>query len=328
MKILFAGRAFEKLFPLFDRFFSEHDARIADFTNLQEALIDAEVLVTGPMKIDASLLKGARRLKLIHQWGAGLEMVDIDACSDAGVALCNVPSGGTGNAEGVGEIAILHILLLARRYDRALENLRRERLHSPQGVSLWNKRVCVVGLGNVGRSVVGRLSGFGAKVTGVNRSWRDDMDSLHLDSFYPLTKVLDALPGCRFVVMALGVGPGTSGIVDREFFGAMDPDSFLINVGRADLVRRDHLEEALDSGEIAGAGMDVFWDEPASREDPLLARSNVTLTPHIGGVTDEAVTGIARFIADNVSRFSRGERLLSMVNDAPGFPKNDAKEKT
>jgi len=327
MKIIFAGRAFEKLFPLFSRFFSEHDVRIADFANLHEALKEAEVLVTGPMKIDASLLEGARRLKLIHQWGAGVEMIDIDACSAAGVALCNVPSGGTGNAEGVGEIALLHMLLLARRYEKALENLRRERLHSPQGISLWNKRVCVVGLGGVGRSVIARLSGFGARITGVNRSWRDDFDSLHLDHFYPLTKVIDALPGCRFVVIALSVGPGTSGIVDREFLGAMDPDSFLINVGRADLVRRDHLEEALDSGEIAGAGMDVFWDEPASREDPLPARSNVTLTPHIGGVTDEAVAGIARFIADNVSRLYRGERPLSLVNHVPGFPKNDAKGK-
>lgn len=272
------------------------------------------------MAVDGMILEKAHSLKLVQQWGVGVERIDLKACSARGIAVCNVPSRGTGNAEGVAEIAVMHMLLLARRYAKVRESLQRRRLFSPQGVSLWKKRCCVVGLGNVGRSVAERLAGMGMQITGVNRTQRDDFSSLGIDRFFPLDDIHSALPGCRFVVLALELNDQTRNIADGAFFSRMDQDAYLINVGRAELVSREALEGSLEAGRLGGAGLDVFWDEPADPEDPLLINPFVTITPHIGGLTDEALLGVAGAVAENVSRLEKGMVLMNRVDQEITVP--------
>ncbi len=287
---------------------------MADLSNLMDRVRKADVLVCGPLDVDEVLLREAPKLRLVHQWGVGVDRIDIDACKRRGIAVCNVPSGGTGNAEGVAEIALMHMLLHSRRYVRCRENIRKRRLFSPQGVSLWKKRACVIGLGNVGRAIVSRLKGMGMEVRGVNRTEREAFRLLELDGFFRLDRAREALPGCRFIVLSLELNEETRGIAGDAFFKALDPGSFLVNVGRAELVSRTVLEESLARGHLAGVGLDVFWDEPADPEDPLLANPLVTLTPHVGGVTDEALVGVARTVAENISRLERGSDLLNRLD--------------
>ena len=316
MKILFSPKTFERLHSVIDPFFAGHEIDIADPMDVPGHIAGVEVLVTGPMDVDERLLEKASSLRLVHQWGVGVERIDLAACAARGIAVCNVPSRGTGNAEGVAEIALMHMLLLARRFGRAMESLQRRRLFSPQGISLWKKRSCVIGLGSVGRSVAERLVGMGMQITGVNRTRRDIFASLGIDRFFPLGDVLSALPGCRFVVLAIELNDRTREIADETFFRAMDPNAYLINVGRAELVSRDALEDSLGSGRLAGAGLDVFWNEPADPDDPLMKNPLVTLTPHIGGLTDEALMGIAGSIAENISRLEKEMALMNTVNPA------------
>jgi phosphoglycerate dehydrogenase-like enzyme len=124
--------------------------------------------------------------------------------------------------------------------------------------------------------------------------------------------------GCRFVVAALALSDETNGIFDESFFRAMDKDAFFINVARGSLVREEALLRALDENHLAGAGLDVLRDEPPSLDNPLLNHPAVTLTPHIGGNTDESAKGILEFIRDNADRLSRGEEPLSRQDTKTG----------
>lgn len=314
MKILFAGKVFEKVWDAVKERFTGHEVRIVAREELENQLPWAEILVVPPMNVvDEVLVHAGPGLKLIQQWGAGVEGIDLKACAARGIPVCNVPSRGTGNAEGVAELAIMLMLLLARRYGRCQENILQGRIHAPQGVAPWKKKACVVGLGNLGQCLVERLHGLGMDVVGVNRSWHDRYASWGLRDFLLMQDLKSAVKGCRFVLIAAALGPGTEGLFGSEELAAMDRDAFLINVARPGLVSRDALAAALEGGKIAGAGLDVFWDEPADPHDPLLASPRLVLTPHVGGVTDASLQGVAAFIAENANRLALGEEPLSLV---------------
>lgn len=315
MRVLFADRSFERLLDVLCPIFQGHDVRAANVKEDDDALSWAEVLVVGPpIPVDDSILDRAPGLKLVHQWGVGTEAIDVEACTRRALPVCNVPSRGTGNAEGVAEIALLHMLLLAKRYYRCCENIKKRRAFAPRGMTLWGKKACVIGLGGVGLAVAERLSGLGMSVVGVNRTLRPELEGFGFESLHHLAQLRDAVKGCHFVIIALTLTPETEGIIDEDVLSSMERYSFLINVARAGLVRRSALEKALDEGWIAGAGLDVFWDEPVSPDDPFLNRQNVTITPHVGGTNDAAQEKIPAFIAENVNRLERGEPLKSCLN--------------
>jgi phosphoglycerate dehydrogenase-like enzyme len=314
MRVLFSNKGFERLRGIIETLFENHEVRYANILEDPHSLGWAEVLVKGTEPFTAEMLAHAPNLKMLCQWGVGLEGIDIEACTSRGIYVCNVPSGNTGNAEGVAEIALLHMLLLAKGYNKSQENLRKGKLFSPRGLTIWKKRVCIVGLGNVGITLAKRLSSFDVAMVGVNRSWKDIFSSLPLERFYTLDKLSDAVRGCRFVIVTVALTPQTKGLIGEEVLGSMDENAFLINVARADIVERKALERALMEKRIAGCGLDVFWQEPPDQEDPLLSMSNVYVTPHIGGTNDEALKGIPAYIAQNVDRLSKGELPLSCVN--------------
>jgi phosphoglycerate dehydrogenase-like enzyme len=154
---------------------------------------------------------------------------------------------------------------------------------------------------------------MGMTLRGVNRSplTADRLEQMKIGEFFPLNRLRDAVPGCRFVVAALALNDETRELFDEEIFRAMDEGSFFINVARGALVKEDSLLQVLNEQHLAGAGLDVLRDEPPHPDNPLLHHPSVTLTPHIGGNTDESAKGILEFIRDNIDRLSRGEEPLS-----------------
>jgi phosphoglycerate dehydrogenase-like enzyme len=322
MKVLFYGGEFVKMRETLLLSINGHEADTSDSRAINEKIAAAEVLVTRPgTAVSRDLLSAAPNLKLQQLYGAGLEGVDFEACRDLGIAVCNVPSLGTGNAEGVAEIALLHMLLLGRKYNLAQENARTGRMFSPRGISLWRKNACIVGLGNLGHAIAERLSAIGMRTRGVNRSpvSADRLASMSVSEFFPMNRMFDAVSGCRFVIAALALNDETYGIFGESFFRAMDVGSFFINVARGGLVNEDALLRALNDKRLAGAGLDVLADEPPKQDNPLLTHPSVTLTPHIGGNTDESARGMLGFIRDNINRLCRGEDPLSR-QDLPGRP--------
>jgi phosphoglycerate dehydrogenase-like enzyme len=317
MKVLFYSKELSKRRETLIANMPEHEVDTAEEEDVEEKIRGAEVLVSRPgAAVAGRILRTAPKLKLQHQWGVGLESIDFDTCRELGIAVCNTPSRGTGNAESVAELALLHMLLLARKYAFAQENARAGRFFSPSGISLWKKNVCVVGLGDLGRTIAERLAAMGMTVRGANRSPVEAgrLGEMGVKEFFPLTRLREAVAGCRFAVAALALGAETRGIFDEPFFQAMDEGAFFVNVARGGLVKEDALLRALDLKHLAGAGLDVLTDEPALPGNPLLTHPSVTLTPHIGGLTDAAGAGVFEFIRGNINRLSRGEPLLSRRN--------------
>ena len=317
MKVVFWGKEFSRLRETLERAFEGHEIIIAD-TSDRAALSEAEMLVVRPVVVDDSLLSGAPRLKLVQQWGAGAEGIDLDACTNRGVYACNVPSIGMGNAEGVAEVAFLHMLILAKRFFRSREKLMEGKVYTPPGVTLWGKTACVIGLGNVGRTISLRMKAFGMTVRGVNRTPLEDRGPWGVDEYYPLSNLEEAVRDARFVVSALALAPGTEGILNEPFFRAMDRDAFFINVARGGIVDKEALLRALDEEWIRGAGLDVLWEEPHSTNDPFLSHPRASVTPHIGGVNDAAMEGTLRFISRNASLAAEGHRPEGLLNETEG----------
>ncbi|GHT01249.1 hypothetical protein AGMMS50276_28860 [Synergistales bacterium] len=321
MKILFYSKELSSRKDDFIAWLPDHEVIFADEDTVRDCIADVDVLITRPgvgSAIGRDVLASARSLKLWHQWGAGLEGLDFEYCASRGIAVCNAPSRGTGNAEGVTEIAILHMLLLGRKYAFAVDNMAAGRMFSPAGISLWRAKVCVVGLGNLGRTLSERLSVMGARVIGVNRSplSQGALEEFGVKEFFSLNDLKKAVRSCRFVVAALAFSSETDRIFDDSFFAAMDEGAFFVNVARGGLVDEAALLRALDSGRLAGAGLDVFTQEPPEKDNPLLTHKNVTLTPHIGGITLAAQRGIFDFIYDNITRLAKGEPLAAQRHGA------------
>ena len=315
MRVLFAGKEFRRLWDILAPAFHEYETDVAADDELPGKIRDAEVLIVRPMPVDDALLANAGKLRMIQQWGTGAEGMDLEACTRRGIYACNVPSRGTGNAESVAEMAIMHMLLLGRRYARSQEKLNEGKVFTPPGTALWKKKACIIGLGGLGHSIVERLVCLGMTVVGVNRTQKEEFWDWGLAEVYPLCDLEKAVAGCRFVILALPLNRETENIIGEPFFRSMERDAFFINVARGGVVVRESFERALENGWIAGAGLDVFWKEPPDATDPLLHHPSVTVTPHVGGVTDASLSGVLNFILQNIARLDRGEKPLSCLNE-------------
>ncbi len=277
--------------------------------DLSQAAADAVVLIPGLERVDEALLAGLPRLRLIQKAGVGVESIDLAAATRRGIWVANVPSPGTGNAESVAELALLHLLALARHLRVAELNTRQGIWGQPQGASLWGKTVGIYGLGGVGQALARRLRPFEVRLLAIKRQ-PDAQLAAELGLAWlgtPADRV-KLLQESDFLVIAASANQGVAQPFGLEDFQQMRPSAYLVNVARGAWLDERALVQALRCGWLAGAGLDVFEREPLDSQSPLLgADFNLTLTPHLGGRTDSSYAGIARTVAENVRRVARGE---------------------
>lgn len=275
----------------------------------------ADILIPTVSPIGGEAMRSPR-LKLVQQYGAGLDSVDIPAATAVGVYVANVPTAGTGNAESVAELALLFMLGLARKYRQTQESLQNKVLGSPMGQALKGKTVAIIGYGGIGRALARRLSGFEMNVLAVSRrgptSDKPD-DSLPVTRHFTQDGLHTVLRAADFVITAPPLNDETRSLMGQAEFACMKPGAFVINVARGPVVDYAALLAALREGRIAGAGLDVFWSEPFDPNDEIF-QYNVLATPHIGGATDVSLQGIAKRVAENVNRLREGEMPLNCVN--------------
>jgi phosphoglycerate dehydrogenase-like enzyme len=271
-----------------------------------------DVLVPAMSRVDAETLDSLAP-RLVQQYGVGIEGVDLDAARDRGVPVANIPAADTGNAAGVSEIAIAHLLTLARGLRESREAVRAGRLGEPMGYGLQGRTVAILGMGDIGREVAARLRPFGVRLVGVGRSKEPRADAAELlDDYRTVTELHDALTAVDDIVLCLPLSAQTRGIIGTAELDALPGGGFLVNVGRGPLVDYDALLAALRSGQLGGAGLDVFWEEPIDPADPLL-EENVSATAHVGGLTEQAYAATAAQFAENVNRLRDGRDLLGRV---------------
>ncbi len=313
MRILFCDAAFERARQLLQEELPGDEIAWCPEADLAAHLPEAEVAVPLMARLTPELLARGQRLRLIHQFGVGLEGVDREAARRLGVPVANVPSGHTGNAVAVAEWAIFLMLALARDFAGCRASVAAGRLGSPLGATLFGKRVGILGLGNLGRAIGARCRAFGMEVWGVRRAPSpSDAEAFGFAWVGGPGALPELLAAADFVVVATPLTPETRGLVGAAELARMKPTAFLVNVGRGPVVAYDALLAALRAGTIAGAGLDVFWTEPIDPGDPIL-REKVVASPHVAGVTDHSYRLIARALAENIERLRRGEPLQSVA---------------
>ena len=272
------------------------------------------VLIPAMFRVDAEVI-ATTSATIIHQFGVGLEGVDIVAATRRGIYVANVPGHeGAGNAESVAEHAVFLMLALARKFPLAVANVKQRRFGAPLSTTVQGKTVAILGVGSIGAEIAKRLRHFGVRLLGIKQHPSDALRrQLGLEFLGGIQDLPGVLAEADFVVLALPVTPATRGIINTAALARMKKSAVLINVGRGPVIDHDALVTALAQKTIAGAGLDVFWDEPTDPDDSLFSY-NVIATPHTAGVTDLSYDSIARGLAANVDRLRAGEPLINCVN--------------
>jgi phosphoglycerate dehydrogenase-like enzyme len=282
-----------------------------------ENLDGVDVVCPFGARIGAGVIE-AGTFGLIHQFGVGLDGVDVQRATQSGVLVARVPGDAGGNADSCAELAVLHLLALTRRLDESRRVLAERRWPDrPVGRSLMDSTVLIVGLGAIGTALARRLAPFGARLLGVRA--RPELGG---PPELELTGGPDQLPGllrqADAVVCAAMLHAGNPAMFGAPEFAAMRPGALFVNIARGGLVDEEALLAALDSGHIGGAGLDVFSREPPDPGAALLQHPRVLGTPHVGWHTGYMFRQTSQIFAANLLRYGQGELPCWTVNE-PAF---------
>jgi D-3-phosphoglycerate dehydrogenase len=252
-------------------------------------------------RFTAGVFAACRALELVSIWGTGTDNIDLDAAGRHGVTVCNTPGV---NALAVAEHTIALMLATARRIPQVDRQVRGGAWPRELLTQLLGKTLGVFGTGTIGARVIHLGRALGMEV--LAWSARGDTAGIEALDARPATKE-DILRQADVVSLHLRLSPETRGFLARKDFALMKRSAILVNTGRGALVERGALLEALGQGRIAGAGLDVFHDEPIKPGDPILAIETVVLSPHNAGQTPEVIRdGLLRAV-ENVERYLAGQ---------------------
>lgn len=260
----------------------------------------------------------ARRLRWVHAASAGVDNVMFPELRDSDVVLTN--ARGVFDAP-IAEWVLGVMLAFCKDLHTTLDLQRRRTWLHRETERLAGRRVVVVGAGGIGRATARLARAAGTDVSLVARTARADGEFGHLLG----TSDLDsALPGADFVVLAAPLTPDTRGLMDAPRLARMRPDARLVNVGRGELVDEPALVDALRSGRLAGAALDVFTEEPLPDSHPLWTMPNVIVSPHMSGDVAGWRTALVEQFADNLRRWAAGRPLANVVDKHAGYASRGA----
>ena len=273
-----------------------------------EAAARATVAVTsGVWGVRALHLDRMPGLGAVVSFGVGYDATDVAGAARRGVAVSNTPGVLD---DCVADTAVGLVIDAMRGLSAADRSVRRGEWAQGRVPALGRRvtgaRVGILGLGRIGLAVARRLAGFDAVISYHNRTPRDDVPFRHA------TSPAELAAGCDVLVVTVSGGPASRHLVDADVLDALGPDGFLVNVSRGSVVDEAALVAALDAGRLAGAGLDVFADEPHVPA-ALLERDDVVLTPHLGSGTRETRAAMVDLVVANVDRFLADGTLLTPV---------------
>lgn len=273
---------------------------------------DVDAIIVQYAPLTARVMDHLRRCRSISRYGIGVDNVDVAAATARGIWVTNVPGFC---AQEVAEHTLAMVLLFARRLMRLDRSVHRGEWETI-GQMRPTRRLSaltlgLVGFGHVAREVAARARAFGMQVIATAPHTGAETMALH-----GVTKVSldDLLAESDFVSLHLPVTAETRHLIDARRLGQMKPSAFLLNTSRGALVDEKALIEALQTGGIAGAGLDVLEKEPPLPDNPLLAMDNVIITPHSSFYSDDSLAFLQAAVAEEAVRVIRGERPRSPVN--------------
>ncbi|WP_238177771.1 2-hydroxyacid dehydrogenase [Paenibacillus contaminans] len=281
---------------------------------LLDWLQDADGLVsTGNVKVDGELLAAAPQLRVIAQSSVGYDNVDIQACTAKGVPFGNTPGV---LVETVADLTYALLLAAARRIHDGWEMVKSGRWTPgaavPFGVDPYGKTLGIVGMGDIGSAVARRAQASGMNVIYHNRSRREDDQALGTR----YVQFDELLAESDFIVVLVPLSASSKGMFDRDQFAKMKPSAYFINASRGSIVNTEALYEALRTGGIAYAALDVTDPEPLPVDHPLIALPNVLITPHVGSATHETRGRMSDLTAANLLAGLAGKPMPACVNSS------------
>ncbi len=280
---------------------------------LLEHVSDVDGLVIrSATQVTAEVIEAAPKLRIIGRAGIGLDNVDIDAATARGIVVVNTPKG---NNITTAEHALALLVSLARHIPQATASMKAGRWDkkSFQGLELYNRTLGVLGLGNIGRVVADRARGLGMRV-------------LAYDPFIPvevaqkqgleLAELSEVLSRADAITVHVPRTKETVGLLNASAFEKMKDGVLIINAARGGIIDEQALLNALESGRVGGAGLDVFEEEPPGLDDPLVMNEKVICTPHLGASTEQAQINVAIAVAEQV----RDHLSEGVVRNAVNLP--------
>ncbi len=279
--------------------------------DLREKLKGAYAVFLGTwVKFTAELMDISPELKVISRTGVGVDNVDIAAASERGIMVLNTP---TANAVSVAEHAVTLILALAKQLfflDGSIrdDNFKARRLNLP--IDVDGKTLGLIGCGGIGRLVAQKCRlGFNMKVLGYDPYLKTAPEGIEL-----VKDIEDIYRQSDFISIHLPLTDETRNMINAETLTKFKPGAILINTSRGGIVDEAALAAALNSGQIAGAGLDVFSQEPVPMESPLLQAKNLIMTPHSAALTQECVLRVATAAAEGIIAAVEGREPASVFN--------------
>lgn len=308
--------------PATDRIEALGTVRYVTEDNLADALRDADVLLAWDFRSRAAAeaIAGADRLRWVHAASAGVNHLLSDEVLANEVLITN--SRGVFD-EPMAEYVLAMVLAMAKDLSTTVRLQHERRWHHRETETLGRRRALVAGTGPIGRAIARKLTAVGLTVTGLGRTAREqDPD---LGTVLPTERLTEAVADADYVVLAAPLTDTTAGMVDAAALAAMKPTARLVNVGRGGLVVQDDLVAALRAGEIAGAALDVFAEEPLPDDSPLWTMPNVIVSPHMSGDVVGWRGELVALFVDNLTRYLDGRPLRNVVDKRHGYVREGAR---
>jgi glyoxylate reductase len=263
--------------------------------------------------VDEAILDAGKQLKVVANMGVGFDNIDVQAATKRGIAVCNTPDVLT---DTTADLTFALLLATARRMVEAAQFIKEGKWKSWSpfllaGVDVHHKTIGIVGMGNIGKAVAKRAIGFDMNVLYHNRSRNIEAEKRLGATYCSFEELLER---ADFVVCLTPLTNETRHMFNKEAFRKMKRSAIFVNAARGAVVDEQALYEALVSGEIAGAGLDVFEQEPIDASHPLLALPNVIALPHIGSATKETRTKMMELCCRNIIAILTGSQPETLVN--------------
>ena len=274
------------------------------------------LIVRSQTKVNQKVIDAAKKLRVVGRAGVGVDNVDVDAATRRGIIVMNTPGG---NTISTAEHTFSMMTAMARKIPQAHGSMKAGKWDrkSFEGVELYNKTLGIVGLGRIGSEVARRAIAFGMRVLvydpylSLSRAKALQVEVVELDEIYAQAD---------FITVHVPMTEQTRGMINKTTMAKMKKGVRLINCARGGIINETDLVEALKSGQVAGAALDVYETEPP-KDSPLLALDNVVMTPHLGASTQEAQESVGTEVAEQVAEVLSGGTIRNAVN----MPTIDAK---
>ncbi len=279
----------------------------SDIEDLRRIVPDADALITrGSIKVTREIMASSPRLKAVGVHGIGCDHVDLSAARELGKVVLNTPTALT---ETVAEMALALMLSMTRRVvsaDKALRAGEWSRKYGDlKGIEIMGKTVGIIGLGKIGAATARRLKSFEVKLLYFSRTRRPEVEAELGIKWRGLD---DLLAESDIITLHVPYSPETHHLINTARFEAMKDGAYLVNTARGRIIDQEAMIDALRSGKLAAAALDVFEVEPLDTGSPLTSMDNVILTPHLGASSQEAMRRMATQVAEGVLRVLEGGR--------------------